>query len=170
MKGFIRALGRGRPQQRAVIRQRVKVNGLAIQVDGATGVGWGPAVAGDFPEGNICFLGAVAYLQFTKAAGASGITATFTGNYSIGSTPTADATLSTTDADIVGSTAISAATAGVSPVTRGTGVTAVILDNTDGSLELNLNLTIADAAISADDQDLTVTGSIDLIYAVMGDD
>ena len=45
-----------------------------------------------------------------------------------------------------------------------------MLDNTDGSLELNLNLIIDDAAVSADDQDFTVDGYVDLIYAVLGDD
>lgn len=173
MKGYLRGLARGRPQLQALRRQRVKLTAKAIQIDGATGVGYGSAVIGDLPEGNILLLGAVAYLQFTKAASASGITATFDGDFSIGTTATADATLSTTDANIIASTALGAATAGVSPVVRGvSAVPAVstVLDNTDGSLELNLNLIIDDAATSGDDQDLTVTGYADLVYAVLGDD
>jgi hypothetical protein len=173
MKGFIRSLARGKPQSQALMRQRIRLSAKAIQVDGATGVGFGTAVIGDFPDGNILIFGAVAYLQFTKAAAASGIQAAFDGDFSIGTTATADATLSTTDANIIASTALGAATAGVSPVVRGVSAVpavATVLDNTDGSLELNLNLIIDDTNISADDQDLTVTGYVDISYAVMGDD
>ncbi len=125
-------------------------------------------MVGDLPAGNILFFGAAAYLQFTKLD--AGTTATFDGDYSVGTTATADATLSTTDANIIGSSALGAATAGVSPVVRGEGATAVMLNNTDGSLELNLNLIMDDAVVSADDQDFTVTGYIDRVYAVLGDD
>jgi hypothetical protein len=171
MKGLIRTLARGKPQNQAVRKQRVKLTAKAIQVDGATGVGWGTAVIGDLPEGNILILGAAAYLQFTKAAAASGIQAAFDGDYSIGTTATADATLSGTDVNIIASSALGAATAGVSPVARGiSAAPGAPLDNTDGSLELNLNLLIDDANISADDQDLTVTGVVDIVYVVLLDD
>lgn len=170
MKGLVRSLARGKPQNQAVIKQRVRLDALAVVIAGATGVGFGTAVAADLPEGNILFMGAASYLQITKASGASGITATFDGDYSVGTTATADATLSGTDANIIGSAALGAATAGVSPVARGTGSTGVLLDNTDGSLELNLNVLIDDAAISADSQTVYVSGVIDLVYAVLLDD
>ncbi len=169
-KGLPYSNKRGVPQQQDMVKQTLRIKALPIQVDGASGVGFGVKMIGDFPQGNILFLGAVSYLQFTKAAGATGIQAAFDGDYSIGTTPTADATISGTDANIVGSTALGAATSGVSPVVRGTGVTAAIFDNTDGSLEINLNLIIDDANINADDQDLTVTGTLDLVYSVLGDD
>jgi len=170
MKGLIRSLARGKPQNQAVRRQRIRVSALALSFTGAAGVGWATAVLGDLPEGNILILGGAAYLQFTKAASASGITATFDGTYSVGSTPTADATLTGTDIDVIGVATISAATAGVSPVTRGVNATQVMLDNTDNSLELNLNVTIADASISADTQAVTATGYVDIVYSVLGDD
>ena len=88
----------------------------------------------------------------------------------IGSAPTADATLSGSEVDIIASTALGAATAGVSPRARGTNATQVILDNTDGSLELNLNLLIDDANISADSQSLTASGELHIVYSVLGDD
>jgi hypothetical protein len=100
------------------------------------------------------------------------VTATFDGDYSIGSTPTADNVLSGTDADIIPSTPLGAATGKVSPYVRGVsaGATAgVILDNTDGSLELNLNLLIDDAAISGA-APFTVDGVVRVAYLVMGDD
>ena len=168
MKGLIRSLARGPAQNQAIRRQRVKLKDFAIRTTGATGDGYGTAVMGDLPDGNILFLGATAYLQFTKTD--AGTTATFDGDYSIGTTATADATLSTTDANIIGSSALGAATAGVSPVVRGTGSTVVLLDNTDGSLELNLNLKLDDAEVSADNQDFTVTGVLDFVYVVLGDD
>lgn len=170
MKGLQRSLSRGSPARQDVVKQVVKVNKLAIQVDGATGVGFGSAVIGDLPEGNILFLGAVAYMQFTKAASATGIQATFDGDYGIGTTPASDATITGADVDIIASTALGAATAGVSPRARGTNATQAIFDNTDGSLELNLNLLIDDANISADDQDLTVSGELYIVYSVLGDD
>lgn len=170
MKGLQRSLSRGSPARQDVVKQVVKVNKLAIQVDGATGVGFGSAVIGGLPEGNILFLGAVAYMQFTKAASATGIEATFDGDYGIGTTPASDATITGTDVDIIASTALGAATAGVSPRARGTNATQAIFDNTDGSLELNLNLLIDDANISADDQDLTVSGELYIVYSVLGDD
>jgi hypothetical protein len=167
-KGLPRSMARAAPQAQALRRQRVKLNDLAIRTSGASGVGFGSAVIGDLPAGNILFQGAIAYLQFTKLD--AGTTATFDGDFSVGTTATADATLSTTDANIIGSSALGAATAGLSPVVRGEGATQAMLDNTDGSLELNLNLIIDDAAVSADDQDFTVDGYVDLIYAVLGDD
>lgn len=167
MKGLQRSLSRGPAAVQNVVRQTIRVTDLAVTVAGASGVGFGSAVIGDLPEGNILFLGAAAYLQFSEAD--ADVTDTFTGNYAIGTTATADATLDTTDANIVASSSISAATAGVSPVTRGVGATVAMLDNTDGSLELNLNLTIADAAISGAGS-MVADGYVQLVYVVLGDD
>lgn len=169
MKGLPRSTSRGPLARQDIVKQVVKLNKLPITVNGATGVGFGTAVLGDLPEGNILFLGAVSYVQITKAT-AAGVQDTFDGDYSIGSAPTADATLSGSEVDIIASTALGAATAGVSPRARGTNATQVILDNTDGSLELNLNLLIDDANISADSQSLTASGELHIVYSVLGDD
>lgn len=167
MKGLPRSLSRsatgagGSPKT-------FPITALAIRTTGATGVGFGTAVIRDLPQGNILLLGAVAYLQFTKLD--AGTIATFDGDYAIGTAPTADATLNGAEVDIIPSTALGAATAGVSPMVRGANATQVMLDNTDGSLELNLNLLIDDASASADDQDFTVSGVLSLAYIVLGDD
>lgn len=172
-KGLPHSVSRGNPQVQETIKQNFKLKNLALQVDGATGVGFGTAVIGDFPQGNILFLGAMSYLQFT-ATSASGITTTYDGDYSVGTVATADTDVSDSgEADIIASTALGAATAKVSPVVRGVGGSAlvgVIFDNTDGSLELNLNLLIDDADISADDIDFTVTGNVMTLYSVLMDD
>jgi hypothetical protein len=169
MKGLLRSMSRGAPARQEIVRQTIKVDNLALSVAGTSGVGFGSAVAAGLPEGNILFLGGVAYLQFTEAD--ADVTDTYTGNFSVGTTATADATLDTTDANLIGSTALSAATGGVSPRTRGVSAADAteILDNTDGSLEVNLNLTIADASISGTGS-FVVDGVIELVYIVLGDD
>ena len=165
MKGLPRSLAKAN----LGISRNIPVRNLAIRTSGATGVGFGTAVVTDLPEGNILLLGAVAYLQFTKLD--AGTTATFDGDYALGTAPTADADFGDTgEANIIPSTALGAATSGLSPIARGENATQVILDNTDGSLELNLNLLIDDASVSADDQDFTVSGVVTLAYIVLGDD
>lgn len=170
-KGLPRSLGRANINA-PVKRLDLHFEDVAITVDGAAGVGFGSAVIGDLPPGNILLLGAVSYAQFTGPGSAS-LDETYDGDYSIGSTATADATLSGTDVDFIQSTALGAATAEVSPRARGTNAAAIagtVLDNTDGSLELNLNLLIDDANIGADDLVFTADGEIHISYIVLGDD
>lgn len=165
-KGLPRSLARGKGQF-TVRKQKFPVKALAISVAGTTGVGFGTAVMGDLPEGNIMFLGAMAYLTFTSAD--ADVQATYDGDFAIGTTATADATLSSTDANIIASAALGAATSGVSPTVRASNATAAVFDNTDGSLELNLNLIVDDANISGT-ADFTADGMVEVLYAVMLDD
>ena len=163
---------RGSAQQQEIIKQVIKADALAISVDGASGVGFGSAVMGDFPEGNILLLGAVSYMQFTGPTSAS-LDDDWAGDYAIGTTPASDGTVTAADIDVIGSTALAAATSEVSPRTRGVSVTATnaaVLDNTDGSLELNLNLLVDDANIGADGLAFTATGELHVVYVVLGDD
>lgn len=167
MKGLARSLGRN-PAAAPIVKQTIKVKAKAISVVGASGVGFGSAVLGDLPAGNILLLGAVSYLRVTNAD--ADAQATFDGDYSIGTTATADVTLSGTDVNIIPSTALGAATAGVSPVVRGASTAApAILDNTDGSLEVNVNLLIDDANISGT-ADMTLDGHVVISYVVLSDD
>lgn len=147
--------------------------GTTITVDGSSGDGWGTVVVGDFPAGNILFLGCVAYLQFAGTGSDADLGDTWQGDYSIGTTATVDNTLATTEIDLVVSTALAAATAELSPKTRGisaNGDTGEIHDNTDDSLEINVNLLIDDANIAGVDSVITVTGEIYISYQVLGDD
>ena len=133
--------------------------------------GFGTVVLAGLPQGNILFLGAVSYLQFFTDD--ADITATFDGDYSIGTVPTVDGDLAdANEADIIPSTAFGAATAKLSPVIRGVSTDALgglIIDNTDNTLELNLNVLIDDAAI-AGAATFTVNGTVAIAYLVMGDD
>ena len=172
-KGLPRSLSRGSLGQQEVVKQVIQVRALAMNVDGATGIGFGSAIAGDFPEGNILFLGAVAYLAFSGPIDA-GLVDTWEGDFGVGTTPASDATLTSGDVDIVPSTALAAATLEVSPRTRGVqpdgSLTGQVFDNTDGSLELNVSLLVDDLDISADGIAMTVEGEIFLIYSVLGND
>jgi hypothetical protein len=149
-----------------VVKQNIPLVAKAFNVaDGAPG--FGTVVIGDIPEGNILLLGAVAYIQLTTAD--TDVIATFDGDFSIGTTPTADNALAGTDVDVIGSTPLGAATAKVSPLVRATNAAQSILDNTDGSLELNLNVLIDDASISGAAA-FTADGMVVLSYVVLGDD
>lgn len=171
-KGLRRSLSRGPQHDRkdAPRRHLITLDAVAMTVDGASGAGDGQLVAGDFPEGNIVFLSAVSYLEFSGPVGDAGLVDTWEGDYSVGTTPDSGDDLTGTDADIVGSTALAAATAEVSPRTRGIGITQAVFDNTDGSLEINVNLLVDDADISADGIAFTVAGEIELMYALVLDD
>lgn len=173
MKGLARSLARKASNKG--FSQAVQV--AAIRIDKtiavsavSSAVGFGTGVIGDFPEGNVLFLGAVSYLTFTGPTSAD-LADTWDGDYSIGTAPTADVTLSGAEVNIIGSTALGAATAEVSPKVRGALTTAAIFDNTDGSLELNLNL-LVDAANIADDSTVNIRaqGVVYIAYAIMGDD
>lgn len=165
-KGLPRSLARGAGKS-TVRKHQIKIKDLAVSVAGATGNGWGTAVAGDLPEGNILLLGAVGYFQASTADADVG--ATFNATVALGSAPTADATLGGAEVDILAATALGAATAGVSPMARLATAGAVILDNTDGSLELNVNMTIPDANIGGTG-DMLVNGIVEIVYAVVLDD
>lgn len=166
-KGLPRSTGRGTPGSQEIVKLTISVS-TTITLAGATGVGFGTAVLSGLPEGNLLILGAVANMTFTGPA--SGITTTWNGDFSIGSAPTADATLNGAEVDIVPSTAVGPAVALVSPVTRGVNATQVMLDNTAADLELNLQLIVDDADISADDVIVTVVGQVYLALIVLGDD
>lgn len=172
MKGLPRSRGRGgQAVSPAPFTKSIPFSKI-VSVDGLTGVGFGTVVIGGLPIGNLLLLGAVSYLKLTKLS-ASGVQDTFDGDYAIGSAPTADATLNGSEVDIIGSTALNAATGGVSPRARGTTTVALagtILDNTDGSLELNLNVLIDDANISANAQTLTAEGMLHISLVRLGDD
>ena len=172
-KGAQRTLKRA-PLERGTLRvQTIPFNVLVTLADGNPGAG--SAVIRKLPQGNLMFLGALAYATFTKVSGS--ITDTFDGDFGIGTTPDANASLATTDVDIIQSTAMGAATAGVSPRIRS--VTAntsgiltnnvTIIDNTAADLELNLNVLIDDAAISGAAV-VRAKGTLYLAVMKMGDD
>ena len=163
----------GASHKHVIIKQHISVIAKTLIVAGAAGIGFGSLVVGDFPAGNVLFLGAVSYMTFTGPTSGD-LDDTWEGDYALGTTPASDATISVADEDIVPETALAAATAEVSPRTRATQADGAkagqVFDNTDGSLELNLNLLIDDANISADNIDMSVTGDIWIQFVMLGDD
>ena len=153
-------------------KQYIRLAGTALVVtDVSDQAGWGTVVIGDFPEGNILFLGAVADLQFTK--GDANIIDAFDGDFALGSAPsTGNGALTATLGNLIPSTAMVQGSSGVSAANRGVNgqtLSGVVLDNTDGSLEMNLNVLVDDAAIT-DDSSFAVDGAIYIAFVVLGDD
>lgn len=171
-KGLPRSLSRAPAAADPVVKKvTYPVNNLSVTVAaGVAAVGFGTSVIAGLPQGNILLLGAVCYMRFSTSD--ADIIATFDGDFAIGTTPTADVDVADAgEANIIASTALGAATAKVSPTLRATNVTTAVLDNTDGSMELNLNLLIDDASIT-DSQSAVflANGVVYLVYAVLGDD
>lgn len=172
-KGLPRSLAHANKALAPVVRETLVPIDKSITVDGSVTIGFGSLVIGDFPQGNVILFGAVAYFSFAGTGVDADLGDTWVGDYGIGTTPAGDGTLTAGDVDIIASTPLAAATAEVSPRTRATSSDAllgVVLDNTDGSLEINLNLLIDDADIAGIDSVLTVTGELYLSYIVLGDD
>lgn len=171
-KGLQRSLSRGPKSSADITKQTIVLDNATVVVS-ATGaaIGFGNAVIGDFAEGNILVLGIGGTLGLSGSGADANLVDTWSGDFGIGSTPADDATISAGDVDIVASTAIGPATAEAIADFRVAAAPSVLLDNTDGSLEINLNVLI-DAADITDDQSVTLTlsGSLQIAYLVLGDD
>lgn len=147
----------------------ITLSGLSVTMTDATTAGsHGSVKLYDFPACNLFFLGGTCDLTLT--AGAGGITDTAAVVAAIGTATvgTDNATLTSTEADLIPSTA--------SPLTGGAGVTkgktvtagAVVFDGTDTAKDAWLNLAVPDAGSTADDT-LTVSGTITLVWSNLGD-
>lgn len=172
MKGLPRSMSRGAAQRQEIVKQTVVVRNQVVAVTGVgVAVGFGTGVIGDFPEGNILFLGAVAYFEIKGSGADANLVDTWNGDFSVGTAPTVDVTLSGAEVDLIPSTSTTIAVAEVSPRTRAVNAVQAIFDNTDNSLEVNLNI-LVDAADITDGAtvNLTVNGEVTLAYIIMSDD
>lgn len=176
-KGLPRSLGRADPDTFGVIKKNIALSGV-VEVTGADAtVESGTFVAGDFPQGNILILGAVAYatIDVTNAE----MIADWAGDYAIGTAGVADGALSGSgEANIIAATAVTA-DSGLKIATGVKGLypnstnamTPLLVDNTDGSLEINFNFLLDDDQVTDTEAvDVTVTGSLHIAYMVLGDD
>lgn len=169
-KGLLRSLSRGPQSLQKVVTERLMLN-EELTFTGSTGAAVeATAPIAGLPEGNILLLGAVANLTFTGPTSAD-LADDFQGDYGLGTTPANDNTITGTDVDIIGSTAIAAASSEVSANNRGTNATQAIINNTAGAGEVNLNVLLdADEVANGQDVVVTVTGPVDIAYIVLGDD
>jgi hypothetical protein len=122
----------------------------------------------DFPECNLLFLGGTCDLVITAGEGGITDTAAVVGSVGTVTVGTDNATLTTTEADLIPSTA-SPLTGGVG-ATKGKTVTAgvVVFDGTGTAKDAFLNFAVPDAD-SADDDTLIVSGTITLVWSNLGD-
>lgn len=163
--GLNRSLARSVPLDARVRKQTVMINSLAMTIEESGNIGFGFSVAGNFPKGNVLFLGAVAGLSFTASGAIAG---NWNGDYSVGSTGTTSQTLTGTEIDIIASTSIAAGGLTV-PTTRGVteaASKALFLDNTDGSLGINVSVLVDAVDISANSP-MVVSGNLFLSYVML---
>ena len=172
MKGYPRGLSRGTPQKSTISKLQIPIQGLALTVTSVgAAIGWGTAVLGGLPEGQLKILAVAAQLTFAGSGADANLADTWDGDFGIGSTPADDATIAGTDVDLIASTALGAATAEVSLLANAINGVDSVLDNTAADKEVNLNVLI-DAADIVDDQSviLTVDGVVEVTFITMLDD
>ncbi len=126
----------------------------------------------DFPEGAILFLGATTNLALTKSS--AGVNVDWDGDVSLGTiTASNNATLSSTEQNLIPTTSTPQAVAGVSSAKSQSTATesGVIFNGTGTAIDVYLNLLVDDA-----DQDVTGTacnlilnGTITIVWANLGD-
>lgn len=157
----------------AVQKTVLRFNATPITLADAAGVvAYGGLKVFDFPEGNILFLGAVANLAVTKSS--AGVNADWDGDFSLGTvTASNNATLSSTEQDLIPTTptpqAVSGATTATGKSTSTEG--AKIFDGTGTAKDVYLNFLVDDADhdVTTTACNLLVTGTVTLIWSNLGD-
>lgn len=125
----------------------------------------------DFPEGRILVLGSTAAIAVTTTSILDDtLNASKTCNWGVGTTTQANATLATTEQDIVQVTTFtSSATIDVAGATsKGSGVLAVF-DGTTTPVDAYLNLAVAGATDIDANASVTVSGTVNITWVNLGD-
>lgn len=125
-------------------------NTPVVLADAAGVVAYGGLKVYDFPAGNIHVLGAVSDVDLTKSS--AGVNADFDGDMGVGTvTASNNATLSSTEQNVIPTTATPQAVSGVTTA-NGASTGAATLDGTGTAVDLYFNLLVDDA-----DHDVTTT-------------
>lgn len=175
MKGLKRSIDRGRTLDQDVMTLHYAINNDLDITGVSAAVDAGTFVIGGLPQGNLLLLGAVAYISADGKSDAH-IINNWNGDYGIGTAPNADVDLGDAEDDnIIPSQVLDAgASDKLSPRTRATSTSTeqgVIIDNTDGSKELNMNILIDDNVITdGEDGTFSVTGDLFISVVPLGDD
>lgn len=126
-----------------------------------------------FPAGRICRLGAIASIAVTTTSALAGsMHAGVTGNWGVGSTTQISVTVATTEQDFVNVTAFtSSATVNVAgAVANGVGAGVLAsLDGTGTNVAAFLNLAVVAAGDVTGDATVTVSGTVTITWANLGD-
>lgn len=139
--------------------------------DEAGVVAYGGSKIYDLPEGAILFLGATTDIALTKSS--AGVNATWDGDFGIG-TATAgnDATLATTEQNLLPTTATPQAVAGVT-TSDGESTTSenVVINGTGTALDVYLNYLVDDADhdVTGTACNLIVNGTVTVTWINLGD-
>jgi len=120
----------------------------------------------DFPEGNIVILGASTDLAIERVGTALTATSAVVGAVGTTATATDNATLTTTEANIVPST-VSTLTAGAG-ATAGQSTAVAVIDGTAAAISAYLNFATPDAGSTGNDA-LTVNGTVTVVWTTSGD-
>lgn len=121
----------------------------------------------DFPEGPIQLLGASYNLTTARVGTAIGATAALVGSLGSVAAGAGDATLTSTEADMIASTT-GTLTAGAGTLKKHGSLVATAFDGHTTALDAILNLAVPDADSSGNDA-VTVNGTITLTWANLGD-
>lgn len=152
-----------------VFKQTLTLTNTVITMTDAGAAGsHGSLKVMDFPAGNIAFLGATTDLAIVAGEGGITDTAAVVGGVGTATVGVDNATLTTTEQDLVPSTA--ATLTGGAGAFDGQSLTAgiAVFDGTATPIDAWLNFAIPDAGSTANDT-LTVNGTITLVWANLGD-
>lgn len=169
-KGLPRSMSRGSALRQAVKKISLKIDHQVSVTAAGAAVGFGTVIVGGLPQSYLKIMSVATQIQFRGPTTAN-LDDNWDGDFSFGSAPTADVTLAGAEVDLISSTAIGAATAELSPVVTVADGVDLVIDNTDGSLEINLNL-LVDAANIVDGSTVIIRarGVIEVVLVTMLDD
>lgn len=151
------------------ITTTLSLNSVPVTVANTTGASFGSLKLFDFSAGRINILGGSSNFTSIVWTGES-IAAAGSGDYSLGTTATAEATLAGTEINIQASTAM--LDPFVLGVGSGSGVFAAgaAYDGTATPIDLYLNVIIDDADVADLDSDTVLfTGTVKIVWAHFGD-
>ncbi len=172
VKGLARSLSRGGALTQTVTKLVFPLVNAPVAIVAVTSaIGFGTFVAGGLPEAHLKIMAVAINITLSGSGSDVDLSDTWDGDFAVGTTPMSDATISTGDEDLITETALGAATAEVSPTIVVADGVDLVLDNTAGDLEVNLNV-LVDAADIVDDKtvDLVANGVIEITLITMLDD
>lgn len=150
-----------------IVKTVISIVDLAVaMVDAGAAGAHGSAPLFTFPNGNIAILGATTDLAVVAGVGGIGDTGEVVGAIGSVATATDNATLTSTEADIVPSTA--ATLSGGIGAMDGESTALAVLNGVSSAPVARLNLAVPDAGSSADDT-LTVNGTVTITWTNLGD-
>lgn len=152
-----------------VVKQTVlSLTATPVTVANTTGASFGGVKLYGFPAGRILVLGVTADLSMDWSA--SDIVATGSGDFSMGTTITTDATLDGTDVNLLPSTGMLDPFAAGVGTAKGALAASAQFDGTSTAIDANLNIIIDDADVDNAASDIVlVTGTVKLTWINLGD-